>query len=100
MTTLRRGAEKGSFTHPEVSMILPCQPLQNLLCHYSVYESFSFVEATFPHLDSTIVISQQQRAEPSIRLSLTDITHLITGKLKENMQRGIAFPPLSSLKQT
>lgn len=40
------------------------------------------------HLDSTTVSSQQQRAEPSIRLSLTDITHLITGKLKENMQRG------------
>lgn len=83
-----------SHTHPGFQK--PCcfffspPASSELLCHYykTACESFCFVEVTLLHLDSTTVSTQQQRAEPSIRLSLTDITHLITAKLKENMQRG------------
>lgn len=106
----RTDSEKDSFSQCHIAMPIltsrNCldyfsflQPLQTLLCQNFACESFCFVEATLLHLDGTIIISQQQKAECSIRLSLTDITHLITEKLKENMQRGFSFPSLSSFKK-
>lgn len=43
---------------------------------------FCFAEATLLHADSAVIIPQQQRAEPSISLSLTDRTHLINREVK------------------
>lgn len=64
---------------------------------YFAYESFCIVVVALSALRQ--YCSNFTTAKGSaFSQALTDTTHLITRKLKENMQRGIAFPPLSSLK--